>query len=108
MAYGEPFTNAASAANFTDCVDAQLRAVLEALLGDDALKRGTLPSISELLALPYFASSTDTSTLNQPDAKSKLFASAKVKDSLEKAKAFIDGQIDTWAKVVRDNGIKAD
>ena len=28
--------------------------------------------------------------------------------SVEKAKTFIDGQIDTWAKVVRENGIKAD
>jgi DNA-binding transcriptional LysR family regulator len=28
--------------------------------------------------------------------------------SVEKAKTFIDGQIDTWAKVVRDNGIKPD
>lgn len=28
--------------------------------------------------------------------------------SVEKAKTFIDSQIDTWAKVVRDNGIKPD
>jgi tripartite-type tricarboxylate transporter receptor subunit TctC len=28
--------------------------------------------------------------------------------SVEKARTFIDGQIDTWAKVVRDNGIKPD
>jgi tripartite-type tricarboxylate transporter receptor subunit TctC len=28
--------------------------------------------------------------------------------SVEKAKTFIDGQIDTWAKVVRENGIKPD
>ena len=28
--------------------------------------------------------------------------------SVEKARTFIDGQIDTWAKVVRDNNIKSD
>jgi hypothetical protein len=27
---------------------------------------------------------------------------------VDKAKTFIDKQIDTWAKVVRDNGIKPD
>jgi tripartite-type tricarboxylate transporter receptor subunit TctC len=29
-------------------------------------------------------------------------------DSPEAARAFIDAQIDTWAKVVKDNDIKAD
>ncbi len=28
--------------------------------------------------------------------------------SVDKAKIFIDKQIDVWAKVVRDNGIKSD
>jgi tripartite-type tricarboxylate transporter receptor subunit TctC len=28
--------------------------------------------------------------------------------SVDKAKTFIDKQIDVWAKVVRDNGIKSD
>jgi len=28
--------------------------------------------------------------------------------SVDKAKTFIDKQIDVWAKVVRDNGIKPD
>jgi len=27
---------------------------------------------------------------------------------VERAKGFIDNQIDTWAKVVRDNNIKSD
>jgi tripartite-type tricarboxylate transporter receptor subunit TctC len=48
--------------------------------------------------------------LKSPEVAAKLAAQGiEVRtDSPEAAKAFIDGQVDTWAKVVRDNGIKAD
>jgi tripartite-type tricarboxylate transporter receptor subunit TctC len=49
-------------------------------------------------------------TLNNPDVSKRLVAQGIdiSGGSVDKAKAFIDGQIDTWAKVVRDNGIKPD
>lgn len=48
--------------------------------------------------------------LKSPEVAAKLAAQGiEVRtDSPEAAKAFIDGQVDTWAKVVKDNGIKAD
>jgi len=48
--------------------------------------------------------------LRSPEVASKLAAQGiEVRTGTpEAAKTFIDGQIDTWAKVVRDNGIKAD
>jgi tripartite-type tricarboxylate transporter receptor subunit TctC len=48
--------------------------------------------------------------LANPDVSKRLVAQGiEISGgSVEKAKTFIDGQIDTWAKVVRENGIKAD
>jgi tripartite-type tricarboxylate transporter receptor subunit TctC len=48
--------------------------------------------------------------LANPDVSKRLVAQGiEISGgSVEKAKTFIDGQIDTWAKVVRDNGIKPD
>jgi tripartite-type tricarboxylate transporter receptor subunit TctC len=48
--------------------------------------------------------------LNNPDISKRLVAQGiEISGgSVDKAKTFIDGQIDTWAKVVRDNGIKPD
>ena len=48
--------------------------------------------------------------LNNPDVSKRLVAQGiEISGgSVEKAKTFIDNQIDTWAKVVRENGIKAD
>ena len=48
--------------------------------------------------------------LNNPDVSKRLVAQGIdiSGGSVDKAKTFIDGQIDTWAKVVRDNGIKPD
>jgi tripartite-type tricarboxylate transporter receptor subunit TctC len=48
--------------------------------------------------------------LANPDVSKRLVAQGiEISGgSVKKAKTFIDGQIDTWAKVVRDNGIKAD
>ena len=48
--------------------------------------------------------------LSNPDVSKRLVAQGiEISGgSVEKAKTFIDGQIDTWAKVVRENGIKAD
>lgn len=48
--------------------------------------------------------------LNNPDVSKRLVAQGiEISGgSVEKAKTFIDSQIDTWAKVVRENGIKAD
>ena len=48
--------------------------------------------------------------LKSPEVAAKLAAQGiEVRtDTPEAAKAFIDGQVDTWAKVVKDNGIKAD
>jgi tripartite-type tricarboxylate transporter receptor subunit TctC len=48
--------------------------------------------------------------LNNPDVSKRLVAQGiEISGgSVDKAKTFIDGQIDTWAKVVRDNGIKPD
>lgn len=48
--------------------------------------------------------------LKSPEVAAKLAAQGiEVRtDSPDAAKAFIDSQVDTWAKVVKDNGIKAD
>jgi tripartite-type tricarboxylate transporter receptor subunit TctC len=48
--------------------------------------------------------------LQNPEVAQKLSAQGIELSggSVEKAKSFIDKQIDTWAKVVRDNGIKPD
>jgi len=48
--------------------------------------------------------------LANPDVSKRLVAQGiEISGgSVDKAKTFIDGQIDTWAKVVRDNGIKPD
>ncbi|MFM8692267.1 MAG: tripartite tricarboxylate transporter substrate binding protein [Limnohabitans sp.] len=48
--------------------------------------------------------------LQNPEVAQKLSAQGIELSggSVEKAKTFIDKQIDTWAKVVRDNGIKSD
>ena len=48
--------------------------------------------------------------LANPDVSKRLMAQGiEISGgSVERAKTFIDGQIDTWAKVVRDNGIKPD
>jgi tripartite-type tricarboxylate transporter receptor subunit TctC len=48
--------------------------------------------------------------LANPDVSKRLVAQGiEISGgSVERAKTFIDGQIDTWAKVVRDNGIKPD
>jgi tripartite-type tricarboxylate transporter receptor subunit TctC len=48
--------------------------------------------------------------LQNPEVAQKLSAQGIELSggSVEKAKTFIDKQIDTWAKVVRDNGIKPD
>ena len=48
--------------------------------------------------------------LANPDVSKRLVAQGiEISGgSVEKAKTFIDGQIDTWAKVVRDNSIKPD
>ena len=49
-------------------------------------------------------------TLRNPEVSNKLQAQGieLVGGSVERAKGFIDNQIDTWAKVVRDNNIKSD
>ena len=48
--------------------------------------------------------------LNRPDVREKLSAQGIdiVGGSPETARAFIDSQIDIWAKVVKENGIKAE
>ena len=48
--------------------------------------------------------------LKQPDVATKLAAQGiEVRTGTpQTAQAFVDGQIDIWAKVVKDNGIKAD
>jgi tripartite-type tricarboxylate transporter receptor subunit TctC len=48
--------------------------------------------------------------LKNPDIAKKLSAQGIgiVGGSPESARVFIDKQIDTWTKVVKDNGIKAD
>ncbi len=48
--------------------------------------------------------------LDQPDVRDKLSAQGIdiTRTSPAAAQVFIEGQIDIWAKVVRDNGIKAD
>jgi tripartite-type tricarboxylate transporter receptor subunit TctC len=48
--------------------------------------------------------------LQNPEVAQKLSAQGIELSggSVEKARAFIDKQLDTWAKVVRDNGIKPD
>jgi tripartite-type tricarboxylate transporter receptor subunit TctC len=50
------------------------------------------------------------SVLKSPEVAAKLAGQGiDVRtDSPEAARAFIDAQIDTWAKVVKDNDIKAD
>jgi tripartite-type tricarboxylate transporter receptor subunit TctC len=49
-------------------------------------------------------------TLRNPEVANKLQAQGieLAGGSVERAKSFIDNQIDTWAKVVRDNNIKSD
>ena len=49
-------------------------------------------------------------TLRNPEVSNKLQAQGieLAGGSVERAKGFIDNQIDTWAKVVRDNNIKSD
>jgi tripartite-type tricarboxylate transporter receptor subunit TctC len=49
-------------------------------------------------------------TLSNPEVSKRLEAQgiSIAGGSVERAKTFIDGQIDTWAKVVRENGIKPD
>jgi tripartite-type tricarboxylate transporter receptor subunit TctC len=48
--------------------------------------------------------------LQNPEVAQKLSAQGIELSggSVEKARTFIDKQLDTWAKVVRDNGIKPD
>ena len=48
--------------------------------------------------------------LSNPEVSKRLEAQgiSIAGGSVERAKTFIDGQIDTWAKVVRENGIKPD
>ena len=48
--------------------------------------------------------------LKKPDIASKLAAQGidVVGGSSDSARVFIDRQMDTWAKVVKDNNIKAD
>lgn len=48
--------------------------------------------------------------LDQAEVRDKLSAQGIdiVRTTPEAARSFIDGQIDVWSKVVRDNGIKAD
>jgi tripartite-type tricarboxylate transporter receptor subunit TctC len=48
--------------------------------------------------------------LQNPDIANKLSAQGiEISGgSVDKAKTFIDKQLDTWAKVVRENGIKSD
>ena len=49
-------------------------------------------------------------TLSNPDVSKRLEAQGITiaGGSVERAKTFIDGQLDTWAKVVRENAIKPD
>ena len=51
-----------------------------------------------------------TAALKKPEVRDKLALQGIdiVGSTPEAAKVFIDRQIDTWAKVVKDNGIKAD
>ena len=48
--------------------------------------------------------------MQQPDVKAKLVQQGIVVNigTPEQAQAFVDRQIEIWAKVVKDNGIKAD
>lgn len=48
--------------------------------------------------------------MQQPEVKAKLVQQGIVVNigTPEQAQAFVDRQLDTWAKVVKDNGIKAD
>jgi tripartite-type tricarboxylate transporter receptor subunit TctC len=48
--------------------------------------------------------------LDQPEVRDKLSAQGIdiVRTTPDAARVFIDKQMDIWAKVVKDNGIKAD
>ncbi|GAC1533573.1 MAG: hypothetical protein NVS2B4_13820 [Ramlibacter sp.] len=49
-------------------------------------------------------------SLKSPDVASKLAAQGitVTGGSVESARSWIDGQVDTWARVVRENNIKPD
>ena len=78
------------------------------------LERGirpeSLPAAEDVKKVERRIASEDKKALKNPEIAKKLSAQGIeiVGGSSESARVFIDKQIDTWAKVVKDNGIKAD
>ena len=53
MTYGAPLVTVGSKIDFNDCPDREIKQLLDILLVDDVLQKSGLPTISQLLEMPY-------------------------------------------------------
>ncbi|RNA24938.1 PX domain-containing kinase isoform X2 [Brachionus plicatilis] len=111
MSYGAPLITSSSRRDFEDCENKELKALLELLLSDDMLAKKSLPAIDELLEIPFFKDTNievlptssltaAASTSSASNSNTKLFASSKVKESLVKAKEFIEKKLIDEQKII--------
>lgn len=53
MVYGEAMLTSSSKQDFNDCSDKELKQVLDIILVDDVLVKTGLPTINQLLEMPF-------------------------------------------------------
>ena len=53
MVYGEPLVTGSCKKDFNDCANREIKQILDLLLCEDVLKT-SLPTINELLEMPFF------------------------------------------------------
>lgn len=53
MVYGQPLVTSSSKSDFNDCSDHEIKSILEMILLTDVLTKSGVPTINQLLELPY-------------------------------------------------------
>lgn len=97
MTYGAPLLTSSSKIDFNDCPNREIKELLDILLVDDVLSKTGLPTINQLLEMPFFKNtiidalptssiSAAASTSYASNSNSKLFTSAKMKELLIKSR----------------------
>ena len=97
MTYGAPLLTTSSKLDFSDCPEREVKELLDILLVDDVLSKNGLPTINQLLEMPFFSNtivdplptssvSAAASTSSASNSNNKLFSSSKIKELLIKSR----------------------
>ena len=97
MTYGAPLLISSSKIDFNDCPNREIKELLDILLVDDVLSKTGLPTIDQLLEMPFFKNtivdtlptssiSAAALTSTASNSNSKLFSSTKIKELITKSR----------------------